>query len=234
MWIDRKCLLYLVCLFSQSISYATDFIVESEFMELKTAAGRSQAVFLVVEKNEPFSVLKKKYDWVKIKTKNGESGWVSLKEFASATGGFYSEKENFFRSKIEIGASTGNFSNEESYLVGIGYYVKPEILFSIDALRAAGSYSSSTLINANVALKFYRRRLVSPFISIGAGSMLNKPRQSLVNANESRQMTYNYGGGIGWNAYKNMSLRFSVREFYLTDAGKNYFNWNIGVFGFFS
>ena len=213
---------------------AEKYMVHSQFMELKTAAGRAQPIYLGVEKGETFSVLKQRADWLKIKTENGDTGWVNKVAFFDAIGVHgYIEKDQVHKLKWELGASGGVFGGEESYAISSGYYLLPEVLVSADFIKTSGVYSSSTLITANVSLNLYRKYIVSPFINIASGIMNNKPRQLLVNAHENTQMVYSYGGGFSLNSYKNMTIRFTVRDYYLVDTKQNYYDWRVGVFGVF-
>ncbi|MDH5258731.1 MAG: SH3 domain-containing protein [Gammaproteobacteria bacterium] len=238
MKIQKILFLYLVfvctCVEAAQNLTAEKFIVKSSYMEVKTGPGRSQPIFLVVEKNESFSIVKKKSDWLKVKTFKGVTGWVSLSTFYAAVElAGYDEKKTYLKSSGEIGFTAGKFGGDESYSINTGYYIKPEVLISVDLMKTSGSYSNSTISSIDLAIDFYRRLFLSPFISIGSGFMFNEPRETLVNAHSSKQSTYSYGAGININPYKNMNIRVSVRDFYLMDKKENYYDWRIGVYGAF-
>ena len=233
----RKLVFILLFLFSINAfakGSAEKYRVSSQYMEVKTAAGRAQPIYLIVEKGESFSLLKQRTDWFKIETESGDTGWVSEIDFFKAIGvSNYNLKTEVLSSKWELGVSGGVFGSEESYVVSSGYYFLPEILVSADFIKASGVYSSSTLATANLSLNLYRKYIVSPFINIATGFMKNTPRKILVNAHENTQLVYSYGGGFSVSAYKNMSVRITVRDYYLVDSKKNYYDWRVGVFSVF-
>ena len=213
--------------------FSKEYVVSTQYLEMKTAAGRSQPIYSVVEKGEQFTVIREKLEWLKIKSINGNEGWVSKPEFYRAIGIKYDVKKDYLASKWEFGIAGGKFGSEESYSFGAGYYFKPEALISIDMTKASGKYSSSTIGEAGFTFNFYRRYILSPFVNIASGFMLNKPRQVLVNAQSETQAIYSYGGGFNINPYGNMSIRFSIRNYYLSSNNENYYDWRIGVFGVF-
>ena len=213
---------------------AETYTVNSQYMELKTAAGRAQPIFSVVEKDETFFILKKKTDWLKVKSESGSAGWVSQADFFRAIGrDGYNERINYVSSKWESGFSGGKFGSENSYGISVGKYFLPEILVSVNLSKASGAYSSSTIGTGDFTLHLYRHYIVSPFISIATGFMSNTPRQVLVNAQDQTQVIYSYGGGLSLNPYKNVSVRLTVRDYYLADVKENYYDWRLGVFGVF-
>jgi len=229
-----RVLIYFILFFSAANVLAESYTVNSQYMELKTAAGRAQPIFSVVEKNETFIILKKKTDWLKVKSESGNSGWVNQADFFQAIGvAGFSERKSHVSSKWELGLSGGKFGSENSYGISVGNYLLPEILVSANLSKASGVYSSSTIGTADFTLHLYRRYIVSPFVSIATGFMNNTPRQVLVNAQDQTQVVYSYGGGLSLNPYKNVSIRLTVRDYYLADVKNNYYDWRLGVFGVF-
>jgi len=210
------------------------FVVVSPFMEVNTGAGRMQPVFLVVDKNESFDVLKRKHDWLKIRTKKGKEGWVSLREFFRSTSRRpYQEKQLISKMNWEIEMSGGLFSGENKYSIVSSYYITPAFRVGVDYEKSAGQFSSSTIVVAQLALSFYRDRMFSPYLNLGSGLFQNTPRQLLVNGDETEQVVYQYGGGLDIRAYKNMKIRFGVNDYYLSRENENYFGWRLGVVGLF-
>ena len=234
MWMPKAKILIAMCIGINGIivANANEYRVTNTFMEVRMAPGRMQPVHVVVEKGETFSVLKKKTDWLKVKASSGENGWVNIENFYLATG--RTDFDRAFQSVTwEIASSVGSFGGDEVYGISGGYYINRYVRTELDYSKTAGTYSSSTLGTANISLKFFHRFVVSPYIMLGGGVMNNLPRNTLVNGKETRQLIYLYGGGISTNPYKNFGIRFSVRNYYLTEINNNYFDWRIGIYGVF-
>jgi len=74
-------------------------------------------------------------------------------------------------------------------------------------LQAAGSFSSTTVWQANVQVLPFPDARISPFFSLGTGWLRNEPKSTLVDAEEVSEWAGNAALGVrGW-----LTRRFLVR-----------------------
>lgn len=213
---------------------ASEATVKSEFLEVFTAAGRGYPIFFVVENGEKFQLLKRKTDWIKIKSKQGQVGWISYQDYASSV---YLARPNIRKlavsSRWELGVSTGKFGSDNSFSASAGYYIKPTVAVQAEYKKVIGEFSHSNMLSGKFMFQMMRDRVVSPFISLGLGVMENTPRQSLVNADVEQENLFLGGGGFNYIPYKRLNMRFTVNNYYLNKSKRNYIDYRLGIFALF-
>jgi len=224
----------LICYFSCNLVSASEATVKSEFLEVFTAAGRGYPVFFVVENGERFKLLKRKTDWIKIKSKQGQEGWISYKDYASS---IYLAKPDIRKlvvsSKWELGLSSGRFGSDNSLSASVGYYIWPYVALQAEYKKVIGEFSHSNLLSGKFMFQVFREKVVSPFISLGLGVMENVPRQSLINANKEHKNLFIGGVGLNYIPYKRFNMRFSVNNYYINKHKQNYLDLRLGVYVLF-
>jgi len=234
----QRCLFLLSTLIAShffcGVSIANEATVKSEFLEVFTAAGRGYPVFFVVENGEKFQLLKRKTDWIKIKSKQGQEGWISYNDYASSV---YLSKPNIRKlsvsAKWELGISAGRFGSDNSFTASAGYYIKPSVAFQTEYKKVIGDFSHSNLLSGKFMFQIFRDKVISPFISLGLGVMENTPRQSLVNAKKEQKNLFIGGGGINYIPYKRLNMRFSVNNYYINKPEQNYLDFRFGIYALF-
>jgi len=213
---------------------AVEATVKTDFMEVYTGAGRGYPVYFVVEKNEKFDLLKRRTDWIEIKSQQGQIGWVSFKDYALAVHrGRYLPKNTAIKSKWELGVSAGVFGADQTFSAGVGYYLNPMLAIQAEAKKVIGDFSHSNIISAHFMIQGFRSWVLNPFLNAGVGRMINVPRESLVNAANGHGNVYSIGTGINSTFYKRMNVRFSVNNYYLDKLGESYIDVRLGVFALF-
>ena len=84
--IGKICVLIIFVLSSVQLvgaAYEPVVVVSDPYIDLRTGPGRGFPVFHVVEQNEQIQLVKRKTDWIKIKTLDkfrAKEGWVHVKE----------------------------------------------------------------------------------------------------------------------------------------------------------
>lgn len=213
-------ILILQCLLSGTVYGAERYRavqIADPYIELRTGAGRGYPVFLVVERGEKISILKRKTDWFKVRTKANQEGWVDIHQLQQTLGPT-GEKTRFteiaigdFRhSRWEIGVSGGDYGGaREISLFGarrLAEHLSAELTIS----QALGNYSSSLSAKASLLARPFIEWRLSPFFAIGTGVVRTNPRTTLVQAeNRTDQFA---SVGIGLQAY--LTRRFVFRVEY--------------------
>lgn len=228
-------LVLFVCGFWASAVLANEsLLVKTDFLELHTGAGRGFPVVNVVEKGETFSAIKRKTDWIKVKTTRGDSGWVSYKDFLAATRLQRSNfRERAAHSKWQVGINSGLLDSDAMYSAFVGFYAKPQVGVNVEAGKVAGLHSGSTFLGGNIKFAFLRTSVLSPVVNLGIGALRYSPRSTLINADQTQYAFFKYGIGALYVPYKRLGLELSLSNTSIADL-QSYWGGSIAVSAFFN
>jgi len=210
-------LLLSQCLLSGLVYGAEEYRVvqiADPFIELRTGAGRGYPVFLVVERGETITVLKRRTDWFKVRTKDGKEGWVMLSQLQQTLGPTGDKTRfneiaisDFLRYRWEIGVSGGDYGGARDISLYAGHRFAEHLSAELTLSQALGSYSSSLSAKLGLLAHPFTEWRYSPFFALGTGVVRTNPRTTLVQtADRSDQFA---SVGIGMQAY--MTRRFVFR-----------------------
>ena len=188
----RIAVLFLIsqCLLS-GLAYGADQYrvvqIADPFIELRTGAGRGYPVFLVVERGESITLLKRKTDWFKVRTKENQEGWVDLEQLQQTLGPSGEKAQfagialsDFQRYRWQIGVSGGDYGGAREINLYAGHRFAEHLSAELGIAQALGSYSSSLSVKASLLSHPFTQWRVSPFFAIGTGVVSTHPRTTLV------------------------------------------------------
>ncbi|GAB2190365.1 SH3 domain-containing protein [Sessilibacter sp. MAH2] len=222
---------------------ATNVIVDTGYIDVHTGPGRGYPVFHALEKGETIELLKQRTDWIKVKTKRGKKGWIHVSDVnktrgvngevvAFSTPGF----EQFSNRKFELGFSAGQFENSDSISAYVGWHLNKNIALEAHATQVVGDFSDSSMFTANVVLTPFTNWRITPFVTLGAGTIDISPDATLVSTEDRTNDVLQVGGGI----YGYIGRRFVARLQYnnntlVTDRNENeeINEWRLGITAFF-
>lgn len=211
-------LFFCFCFFTPPAFAVKIIEVKTDFMELHTGAGRGFPVVNVLERGEVFTLLKRKYDWLKVQTSRGELGWVSYSDFLAAS---HLKKSNNLkkvaRANWQLGVNTGIIKSDPYYSGFINYYLLPQLSVGGELGKMIGSFSGSSLYSLNGRLMFFREAIISPVLNLGIGVMDYAPRDNLLDANQHKYDFYRVGLGAAYVPYKRIALEVSLSNFIIAD-----------------
>ena len=102
--------------------------VTDPFIELRTGPGRGYPVFFVAGRDEWIEILLRHTDWFKVRTANGQEGWVDRAQLATTlteagtTRAFRDVLlDDYLRRKLELGAAWGQFDGEPMLKIWTAY-----------------------------------------------------------------------------------------------------------------
>lgn len=213
-------LLLSQCLLS-SLAYGAERYrvvqIADPYIELRTGAGRGYPIFLVVERGETITLLKRKTDWFKVRTKANQEGWVDLHQLQrtlSPTGEQTQFEEiaagDFMRYRWEMGVSGGDYGGAREISLYGGHRFAEHLSAELTLSQALGNYSSSLSAKASLLAHPFTQWRLSPFFALGTGVVSTNPRTTLVQANDRTDQFA--AVGIGLQAY--MARRFVFRVEY--------------------
>ncbi|MCP5180085.1 MAG: SH3 domain-containing protein [Pseudomonadales bacterium] len=249
--IPRRCrfLAAVVMLCWQGVAFAwfgseqPQVRVTEPYMDMHTGPGRGYPVFYVAGKGEQVTVIKRRTDWFKVRTRRGREGWVPLAKIRSTVdaGGDgidwgKASHQAFIDRRIEIGFSAGDFDGARSLTGYVGYALTPNILVQLEGGKLLGDFSDGEILQGSVQLSPFPEWRVSPFFSLGTGIIRTHPHSTIVRSEDREDEIVH--AGLGAHVY--LTDRFVMRVEYrrhtvLTsrDENQEVDQWKAGFSVFF-
>jgi len=224
-------------------SGGSQVVVQDPYIELRSGPGRGFPVFHVVDRGEAVDLLRRRTDWIKVRSGDGTEGWVNrsqLERTLTPQGepvtlpGASPESRTGHR--WEVGLATGDLEGANLVSVQGAWAMTSTLLLRADATHLLGSYSNGWLGTAGIAHVFMPQWRVSPFVGIGGGALHIEPKATLVEA-EDRTDTTAYAG-IGLRGYltNRFLLQAEYRQFVVftsRDDNEEIDEWTVGFTYFF-
>jgi len=218
-------------------------VVQDPFLELRTGPGRGFPVAQVVDRGAEVSLLRRRTDWIKVRSVNGVEGWAHRSQLERtlttdgeplALPGPAADSRTAHR--WEVGLATGDLDGASVVSASGAYLVTPSLLVRADFAQLLGNASNGWLGTAGIAHDFMPEWRVSPFIGIGGGALRIEPKATLVQP-EDRSDTVAYAG-IGLRGYltDRFMLQAEYREFVVftsRDDNEEIDEWTVGFVYFF-
>ncbi len=191
--------------------------IADPYIEMQTGPGRGFPIFHVVDRHEWIEIIKRKTDWFKVRTEKGKTGWVERSQMERTLTEAGTEKSfrdvlinDYLSRRFEFGVSGGDFSGDPIVIARLGYKFTENILLEFSYGEVAGDFSSSDIYSLNIISTPFPKWRVSPNFTIGYGRFENKPRATLVDAEDTDSDLAN--AGIGARFY--LTERFFIRADY--------------------
>ena len=216
--------------------------VEADYLEMRTGPGRTFPRNDVIKRGAWVTVIKRKTDWYKLKTRRGKTGWVqhrqleqSLIEAGIETSVRDTVVEDYIIQKGEMGLLWGIFDGDPLLAAYGTWRLSNNWSIELFQGQATGSFYSSELTNLNLIMQPLHDKRILPFFSIGLGKFTNTPAKTLIGAPETDALTANVMVGVRAYLTRNFSVRGYYRHYnaFIDDANnESYPEWTIGA-GFF-
>lgn len=212
--------------------------VADPYIDIHSGPGRGFPVFHVVEEGGWITLIKRRTQWIKVRSPRGQEGWVHRRQLARTldeTGNYVALEErslaDFFRPHGEAGVMVGELDNITSLTVHAGYAFTENLQLDLMWTEAAGSFASTRMLNLGLQHHLYPRWRVSPYVLIGAGSVRVEPRNVLVNSNVRSERGAHAGVGLRVYLTREFLLRTEYRNYVVltTDNDNDEFEeWRTG------
>ena len=222
------------------------------YAELRTGPGRGYPVFYAIEQGETIEVLTSRPGWYEVRSANGSTGWTSTAELSrtmQASGepadlptvsyGDYLQRS--FRAGLRSGSfAKGELDGSDTFSAVGGYKLYSWLGAELEFGKVFGNDIRGRYYGFNVVVEPFSQWRVSPFVSIGTGTMNidSQPKLVPLNIEESDFNTYSLGAQyyIGRNFVMQVKYRWYEVD---VETNLNINNeekveaWNIGFNAFF-
>ncbi|OZG73595.1 hypothetical protein BTA51_11045 [Hahella sp. CCB-MM4] len=217
--------------------------VVEPYVEIRTGPGRGFPVFYVAEKDEWIELIKRKTDWIKVRVKQGEEGWVhrdDIEKTLDATGenvAFSDPRYDDYDSRTwEAGVMTGSFGGAAVNTLYAGYQFTPNLSAEVGVSQVLGDFSQVLIGNINLVHQPFPQWRISPFFTLGTGVAYIKPKATLVREENRDEDSTHYGLGLRFYLTDRYFLRAEYREYVVMttrDENEEAEEWKIGLSVFF-
>ncbi|UCE90148.1 MAG: hypothetical protein JSW10_04845 [Pseudomonadota bacterium] len=206
--------------------------VADPYIELHSGPGYSYPVYDVIERGDWIVIQRGRAGWLKIQGANNKIGWVEksqLDNTLEAAGIEAGRREKFlekyltarFRFSGGVGFINGRLSSAEpTVTIRGGYRATPNLSVELAFTNAAGVYSSSPLIQANVLLEMLAERRVRPFFLLGYSRFVNVP-DNLVDDTTSDLDMINAGIGVQFFLSERLFLRWDLTDYVVVHGNQS-------------
>lgn len=217
--------------------------VVEPFLNLRTGPGVGFPVFHAVEQGEWVGFLRRKTTWVKLRDSKGREGWAhqdDVERLVDSDGRqiAFDEPEfgNFATRRWEAGVLFGDFEGAPVISGYGGYWLTPNLSAELWGSQVLGDFSEILLVNVNIVHQPFPEWRVSPFFTLGTGSVWINPKSTLVNTEDRREDSAHVGFGARWYVTDRYFLRFEYKDYVIfTDRERNEEaeEWKLGLSVFF-
>ncbi len=217
--------------------------VAAPYIEMHTGPGSGYPVDYVVERGEWISIIKRRTDWFKIKTRKGIEGWAILDQMrqtrlADGSALFIDSlsAESFSERDWEMGFHGGQMDGAELLNLYAGYAFSPNLSAEIGFTQALGNFSSEYLVDLNLLSQPFPEWRYSPFFTLGGGMIYTSPNATLVQTEDRTDTTAHAGLGLRVYLTRRFFLRGEFRHYTVfTSRNENeeFNQWKLGIGTFF-
>jgi uncharacterized protein YgiM (DUF1202 family) len=217
--------------------------ITDPYVELRTGPGRGYPIFFVAQREEWIEILLRRTDWFKVRTANGEEGWVNRAQLettlteAGTTKAFRDVLlDDYLRRKLELGGAWGLFDGEPMLKIWTAYRFADALSIEATIGQVQGTFSGTEFWNVNLNVEPWSDRRLSPFFGVGVGRFKNIPNASLVNAVVTDANLANAAIGLRYYIAERFvaKLDYSIYTAYASDSDTaEYRAWTIGIAFFF-
>ena len=218
-------------------------LVQDPFLEFRSGPGRGYPVFHVVDRGEPVELLRRRTDWIKVRSESGKEGWVNrtqLERTLTPEGEPVTvpgpAPESRTAHRWEASLATGDFGGASVVAAQAAWAVTPTLLVRADAAQLLGDYSDGWLVTAGVAHLFAPQWRVSPFVGIGGGVLYVEPKATLVQPDDRTDSTAYAGLGLRGYLTNRFLLQAEYRQFVVftsRDDNEEIDEWTVSFVYFF-
>lgn len=235
-------------------------IVTQAFIELHTGPGRGYPVFHIVERGDRVRILKRRTDWIKVRTlpfgpmeldrnqepiagTNTKEGWVHVDAMAATVneqGEHMVLPSKTFADLVDphwqMGMAVGVFENSDAVSGYLGYQFTRNLALEFEASEDFGNFSSGRNLTVSILHQPFPHWRYSPYFTMGGGERETNPRSTIVGTEDRTDGVITVGGGLRVYLASQFLLRIQYKRYTILtsrDDDEEVDEWKIGISAFF-
>ncbi len=217
--------------------------VADPFLEMHTGPGGGYPIFHVVDRGDNVDVLKQRTEWYLVRTDKGKEGWVERSQMEltlQPDGNRVSfddvSVEDFTNAKWELGVLAGDFGGANIVSLYGGYSLNPNVSVELWGSQILGNFSNGWMASVNVVHEAFPEWRVSPFFTLGAGTIHTKPKSTIIQGEDRTDQIGHVGAGFRVYATRRFLLRAEYKSYVVftsRDENEEVEEWKVGFAFFF-
>ena len=222
---------------------AFEVVVQDPYLELRTGPGRGFPVAQVVDRGAEVTLLRRRTDWIKVRTAGGIEGWVKraqLERTLTPSGESVTlpgpSPESRVEHRWEVGLATGDTDGASTIAVSGAYLVTPSLLVRADVAQLFGNASNGWLGSVGIAHLFMPQWRVTPLVGIGGGVIHVEPKATLVQPDDRSDTAAYAGLGVRGYLTNRFMLQAEWRQYVVftsRDDNEEIDSWTVSFAYFF-
>lgn len=218
-------------------------LVAEAFIEMRTQPGRGYPIFYIAERGETIELLRRRTDWIKVRTPRGVEGWVHVDDIGRTVDqsgqelGFKTPgRKEFTERDWEFGVMVGDYDDTDAITGYVGWHFTRNLSAELAATENFGDSSDGRQFTANLVHQMFPQWRYSPFVTIGGGVRETNPRSTLVASEDRTDTTASIGVGVRVHLYQRLFLRMQYKHYVVMtdrDDDEEVGEWKIGISAFY-
>ncbi|NVJ49539.1 MAG: hypothetical protein HWE13_11635 [Gammaproteobacteria bacterium] len=218
-------------------------VVAEPFVNLYTGPGVGYPVFHVVEKGEFLWLVKRKYNWFLVVSKDGKEGWVPLLDMqktknhdgSDVTFATFNERDFTARS-FEVGVKVGDFEGANLIAVSGSWQWTPNLAAELVVGQGLGDFSEVRQTTIAMLNSPWPEWQYSPYFGVGTGIVKVFPSAALVQEIDRKDEAVFVAAGIKRYVSDRFLLRMEYRKYAILTSqptNEEIEEWTVGFNIFF-
>lgn len=218
-------------------------VIDDPFIELHTGPGRGYPVFYIAERGEQIQLLKEKTDWYKVQVERGKEGWVyrdQLKTTLRLDGEPYDvpgvDFADYAKRRWESGIMYGSFGGADGISAYGSFNITQNLAAELSLTQVLGPYSDATVASVDLVHILFPEWRVTPFFSLGTGSIHTVPKATLVATTDRTDPLAHVGFGVRTYMTRRLIFRAEYKTYVVFTSrndNEEIREWKAGLSFFF-
>lgn len=194
--------------------------IDHVYVDVRSGPGHGYPVFHALEREEDVVVLKRRTDWVKVKTQNryqSVEGWVHRDDL------FGNRENNYIdESRWSWSGAMGDLEGAQSIDMSLGYRLSKNLTAEANYGQATGDFSDIQYVYLKLNSSFQPIWRLTPYFALGAGVLKTSPNTKLVQSEQRNDTSMLAGIGLRSYLTRNFTMRLEYNQhLVLTDRDVN-------------
>ncbi|SNY53276.1 hypothetical protein SAMN06297280_2351 [Arsukibacterium tuosuense] len=236
-WLVLFALLAAPALAQQVADAGKRVIVQKEYIDLRTGPGRGYPVVQVALNNDSLQLLKQRTGWVKVQYRQQQL-WLAASELdylypdgaeQSITALWQTEQRP---RHWQLGLAAGDFAGTSYYQLSGSYLFSDVVALELSAGQGSGQQASSQQYLLQLSVSPWPHWQLSPYIALGGGVLLTRPRTVLVQTAERNSPLATMELGLNYPLTERVQANLRYRRALVStdrDINEETNTWLIGL-----
>lgn len=217
-------------------------VVQDPFVEMHTAPGRGYPVFHVIEQGEEVELLKRRTNWYKVRSPDGQLGWTRAAQLGHTLEptGIPADLPSvghgdYLKSSWRVGFTAGSFEGSSAFSVTSGYRFLKWAGLELEIGKIYDQSVTADFRALNLIIEPMPHWNLTPYVLLGTGEFSFDKRQKVLLRDLGDADSRSVGLGAGWYMGRNFLVRAEYRQ-HNVSADTNDVDldeWKIGLNCFF-